>query len=350
MIYYNLKKLKNNLLNNSKNIFLIFGEEYFLIKKSLNQIIKLAKLKKFNESHFFNITNKTNWNTIYQNAQNISLFSKKKILILKLIENNNNNSLKKIKKLINLKKSNLLIILIGKKINTIKNNTYLYQKIRKNGIYINCSSLEKHQLFNWIKKKAKKMSIHLEEKSNKLLCCYYERNLFALNQILKNLIILYPDKIFSFKRIKKFINNTANFGPYNWIKSVFFGKTKYSLFILKKLKKNNFELSILLNIIQKELILILKIKKNKIKTIQNQLIYYKIWKIRQPEIKSILHRLSINNIQLSINLISKIELDLKKNYSKKIWNKLEMLTIFLCDEIPSKILKKIIIKNYYKQI
>lgn len=347
MIYIDFENLNIKFLNNPKNIYLIFGEDIFLQQKTLSKILKIAKLKKFKESYTYNITKKTNWNEIYQKSKNLNLFSEKKIFILKFLENENPIS-KKILKLINFSNPNLLIILLGNKINQIKKNIILYKKIKKNCIYFNCSNLEKNKLFRWINKKSKKMSIKLTEDCKKLLCLYYERNLLGLEQILKNLLILYPDKNFSIKRIKKIIKNTTKFESYHWIESIFLGKTKRSLFILKKLKKEGMNLTILLYIIQKELILIFKIKQEinekKINEIFNK---YKIWNNKRLSMLTILNRLSTHKIQISIQLISKIELEFKKKHQKISWDKLEILTILLCKEKTPNFFEKYFLKNYY---
>lgn len=334
------KKINNKVLKKKNKIILIFGNDNFLLQENLNKILKFFKKNGFNKSEYYNITKKTNWNEIYNKTQSLDLFTNKNIILEIKKKENTEKISKKLIKLFNILHQKITIILIIKELN--RQNSW-YKKIKNTGIFINSSLLEEKDLMIWMNKKIKKIGISLDKKTKKILCYYYERNTTYLNQILENINMAYKNENITIDKVKKIINYSSNFKYYHWIESIFFGNTEKSIIILKKLKQENHELILILYSIQKELFIILKIKKEidkeNIEKIFNK---YKIWKIKKEGIKKIIKRISINKIIIAIILISKIELKLKKGHKNTVWNKLEILSIFLCEKKTPDILLKIL--------
>lgn len=335
-----MQKLKEKIIKCEKKIILIIGNDNFLIQENLRKILKLLKKNNFKKSEYYNIKKKTNWNEIYKTIQSLDLFTNKNIILKIEEKENTEKTSKKLINLFNISHPKTSIILKIEKLN----KKYLwYKKIKNTGIFIQCSNLEGKNLLEWINKKTKKMGISLNEQIKEILCYYYERNIFALNQIFKNILILYNNQNITINNIKKIIHYSSNFKNYHWIESIFLGNIEKSIYILKKLKQENYESILLLYSIQKELFLILKIKKKKQKEkIEKIFENYQIWKLRRNGIKKIIKRISIKEVIIIIRLISKIELKLKQGNKNNIWKKLEIISILLCKKNKNEILIKIL--------
>ncbi|MDE9448346.1 DNA polymerase III subunit delta, partial [Xenorhabdus bovienii] len=97
--------------------------------------------------------------------------------------------------------------------------------------------------------------------ANQLLCYCYEGNLLALAQALERLSLLYPDNRLTLHRVEEAVNDAAHFSPYHWVDALLANKIKRAWHILKQLRQEDTESVILIRTIQRELMLLLIIKR-----------------------------------------------------------------------------------------
>ena len=71
-------------LSGSNSLFLLFGEEVFLINESLLKIKNFHRELGFNEFIKFDITSNFNWNSIFNELNENSLFASHKVIILNI--------------------------------------------------------------------------------------------------------------------------------------------------------------------------------------------------------------------------------------------------------------------------
>lgn len=331
------ENLKEQLQDTQKNCYLIFGKDEFLLQKSINDIKKVINTKKNFEYFFYKISSYTNLDEINCFIQSTNLFLEKKILFLKVSEKITQEKIleKKTIKLINLLYPKLFIVMFGK-ILTQKQKIFLYKNIKTNPIYVNCSILKKNRLLEWITHKTKKFNINLSAKSTEFLSLFYQDNLLTLNQIFNHLSLSYQKKKYSLIKIEKIIYYIVDFTYHHLINMLLIGNLKHGLKILKKLQKKNYEISTTIYHIQEKLLLLLKLKNKNFKKnkIQIKLLQYQTQETNHFLINLALKRLSTKTLEFSIHLISESEFYLKKNFIHKAWEKLELLTISICNNTP----------------
>ncbi|MGP1959778.1 MAG: DNA polymerase III subunit delta [Arsenophonus sp. NC-TX2-MAG3] len=326
------EQLISQLADKLRTCYLIFGNDLLLLQESMDKVCQVAKQKGFSECHTYSLDGVLDWDIIYHLSQSLSLFASQQILILIFPKNGSTTVIEeKLLKLTELLHPDLLLILRGNKLTKAQENSAWCKKIGQDGVYINCLTPEQSRLPQWVTQRAKAMSITLERQANELLCYCYEGNLLALNQVLESLLLLYPDGNLTLPCVKEAINNTVNFTPYHWVDALLAGKIKRVWHILQQLQREDYEVVILLRIIQRELILLLTLaQQNNDEDLKKLFDQYKIWKSRRQLISTALQRLSLRELHLAIQLITHAELHLKQDYSHSIWPKLETLSMLLC--------------------
>ncbi|MFP3013267.1 MAG: DNA polymerase III subunit delta [Arsenophonus sp. NC-XBC3-MAG3] len=326
------EQLNSQLVNKLRTCYLIFGNDHFLLQESIDKICQVAKQQGFSECYTYSIDSVLDWDAIYHLSQSLSLFASQKILILIFSKSGSTTVIgEKLLKLAELLHPDLLLILCGSKLTKAQENSVWCKKIGQDGVYINCLTPEQSRLPQWVTQRAKEMSITLDREANQLLCFCYEGNLVALNQALESLLLLYPDGNLTLPCVKEAVNNTVNFTPYHWVNALLAGKIKRVWHILQQLQREDYEVVILLRIIQRELILLLTLaQQNNNEDLKKLFDQYKIWKARRQLISAALQRLSLRELHLAIQLITNAELHLKQDYSHSIWQKLEILSMLLC--------------------
>ncbi|UNB92222.1 MAG: DNA polymerase III subunit delta [gamma proteobacterium endosymbiont of Trioza apicalis] len=328
MINFNIKKIKKNIYS----CYLLFGNDYFVIQKKKKQILKTAKIYNYHENYNIYIYINTDWEPIYKICQEKDLFYKKKIIILNIIDNNYININNKLYNLISFLKENILLIIHeNKSILNFKNYNW-FKDFYKKIIIINCKTPKKKNFYNWIIKYTKKKKLLFDINSYKNIYYNYKGNLSNLSQMLTRLKLNNKNKKISLKNINNELNNITNFTPYNWITTSLNKNTKKALNILNKLKLKKTNPILLLRIMQYYILNILEIKKNKNKFFLNK----KYIKNKLNLIK-ISKNISLIQLHYAIKIMTKIEINIKKNKNCFTYINLKTLTLLICNEL--KILK-----------
>lgn len=322
----NLEKSSLKKLNYS---YLLVGEEEFFIQESKIFLLKFAKKEQYFEINTVYIKFNVDWINLLKIYQNICMFSKKKIIILIYKKNTfDNEFFKNFKKIYKILNENILLIM------HLENNTTNYQKkiflnlphIKTTIIY--CNKIKSENWKNWIEKKIKKMKLNIHNDVKKILYKNYEGNLFALSNILNILILLYSSSEITLNKSKKIIENLSLFTPLEWINSLFEKNKKRSITIINRLSEQKYNPIVLIRNLQKDLLVLIYMKKNK------NINYYLF--LNKKKICNKRHIIFINacinstdeNLYKIIKIITNLELKIKGEYdNKSLWTQLKLLSL-----------------------
>ncbi|VFP78665.1 DNA polymerase III subunit delta [Candidatus Erwinia haradaeae] len=330
-------KLNNQLAQQLKKCYILYGSNIFFIQEAKEAIHKVSKDKGFKEHLTISLDHKTDWQEIFSIFKEFSLFSRKKILFLILPEQGPNVVIKKkLIVLVELLHSDIILIIHIPRLTKRQENETWYKTICTHSVLVFCQEPEKKALPFWIASRAKQLNLKLDDNSNKLLCYYYEGNLLALSQALDKCSILWPNSYLTSTHIKQVIHNAACFNPFDWINALFLGNSQRALRILRQIRTTDTESVILLRILQNELLLLLKFKRKMI-YIPLPILFdqYHVWQKRRSLLSHALQRLSITKLTHIFTLLTRIELLLKEEHIPSVWIELEVLTLtFSKPEFP----------------
>ncbi|PQQ24354.1 DNA polymerase III subunit delta [Photorhabdus hindustanensis] len=326
------EQLISQLNEGLRNCYLIWGNEPLLLQESQDHIRKAAEKHAFTEHFTYALDNHTEWDEIFGICQSLSLFASRQTLTLLLPENGPNAAMaEQLVKLAGLLHPDILLILRGLKLTKAQENSNWFKALGKNGVYVSCQPPEQHRLPQWVAQRAKAMKLTLEEQANQLLCYCYEGNLLALAQALERLSLLYPDGKLTLHRVENAVNDAAHFTPYHWVDALLAGKAKRTWHILKQLKQEDCEAVILLRTVQRELLLLLTLKRQSTTTPMKTLLdQHRVWQNRRPLLASALQRLTQHDLQRALHLLVQMERQIKQDYGQSIWSDLETLSMLLC--------------------
>lgn len=336
MIKINLSQLEARLKTEKTqhmhfNCFLLIGSEPYLQYEAQKKLKNIMQLKGITQRYTFVINSTTDWNNIFQHCQSLNLFSSKTIIILQCDETTLSVPIsQRLQELTTVLNEDIILIFSINKLTKAQESSRWLTAISSKTICINCHPPDIQYLPAWLNQRAKQVGINLDKTTTDLLCYYYEGNLLALSQILEYLKILYPDKKILVNHIEESINDSAIFSPYHWLDAVFSGKIKRTVHILQQFKNKGNEPLILLRTLQKELILLISLKKaladNPLKQVFEQ---YKVWKSRRNLFNAILNRLELKQLYEALHELTNIELYLKRDYNLDSWQAIEKLSLRL---------------------
>lgn len=336
MVKINLSQLENKLKtaktqNMHFNCFLLIGSEPYLQYEAKKKLKNIMQLQGITQRYQFVINSTTDWNNIFQHCQSLNLFSSKTIIILQCDETTLSVPIsQRLQELTTFLNEDIILIFAIKKLTKAQENSKWLTAISNKTVYINCHPPDMQYLPAWLNQQAKQIGINLDKATADLLCYYYEGNLLALSQILEYLKILYSDKKILVNHIEESINDSAIFSPYHWPDAIFSGKIKRAVHILQQFKDKGNEPLILLRTLQKDLILLISLKKALIDNPLTQVFeQHKVWKSRRDLFSKILNHLELMHLYEALHELTNIELYLKRDYNLDIWQALEKLSLKL---------------------
>lgn len=326
------EQLTAQLHERLRGCYLVFGSDPLLLQESLDSIKRVAQQHEFSEHFSFILDLHTDWDAIFSTCQALSLFASRQSLLLVLPENGPNAAMgENLVKLSGLLHPDILLILRGHKLTKAQENSAWFKALAQDSVYINCLTPEQAQLPRWVAQRAKSMKLTLDEQATQLICYCYEGNLLALSQALERLALLYPDGKLTLPRVESAVNDAAHFTPFHWLDALLAGKGKRAWHILQQLKQEDCEPVILLRTLQRELLQLLALKRRMsdtpLRTLFDQ---QKVWQNRRDLLTQALQRLSLQQLQQAVRLLTQVEITLKQDYGQSVWSELESLAMLLC--------------------
>ena len=109
------------------------------------------------------------------------------------------------------------------------------------------------------------------------------------------------------------------------------GKSFRAWHILEQLQQEDTEVVILLRTVQRELMLLLTLKRQSTTTALKSLFdQHKVWQNRRPLLTTALQRLSLHQLQSALLLLTQAELHAKQDFSHSVWPDLQSLSMLIC--------------------
>ncbi len=312
--------------------YLLFGNEPLFLQESQDALRHVAQHHGFTEHFSVTLDTHTNWDDVFCLCQSGSLFSGRQSLLLILPEAGPGALMsEQLVKLASLLHDDMLLILRGARLTRMQENSPWFTALSEQGIYVNCQSLEQAHLTRWVSQRAGGLTISLDEQANQLLCYCYEGNLLGLAQALERLALLWPGTELSLIRVEQVVSDEAHFSPWHWLDALLMGKSQRAWHILQQLHVTGHDPLILLRAAQSELLLLLTLKRQmtriSLRTLFNQ---HKVWQKRRNLMAQVLQRLSLQQLQQMIGLLTHMEIGVKQDYSQSIWPQLESLSMLMC--------------------
>lgn len=326
------EQLRAQLKEGLRAAYLLTGNDPLLLQESQDAIRQAAQEQGFDEHHTRQIDNQTDWEEIFSITRALSLFASRQTLLLVLPDNGPNAAINdKLAELANLLHDDLLLVVRTAKLTKAQENAAWYGALSSRGVMVNCQTPEQAQLPRWVANRAKSRQLVLDDAACQLLCYCYEGNLLALAQALDRLALLWPDGKLTLPRVEQAVNDAAHFTPFHWVDALLAGKSKRVLHILQQLRLEGGEPVILLRTVQRELLLMVTLKRQSSHTpLRNLFDQHRVWQNRRGLMTDALNRMSEDQLRQGVSLLSQIELTLKQDYGQSVWQELEGLSLLLC--------------------
>lgn len=326
------EQLSAQLNEGLRAAYLLLGNDPLLLQESQDAVREAAVPQGFTEHHQCALDASTDWASLFSLSQAMSLFASRQTLLLTLPDNGPNAAInEQLTALIGMLHDDLLLIVRGNKLTKSQENAAWFTALANHSVLVTCQTPEQVQLPRWLAARAKQNKLQLDDAASQLLCYCYEGNLLALSQALERLALLWPDGKLTLPRVEQAVNDAAHFTPFHWVDALLAGKSKRALHIIQQLRLEGGEPVILLRTLQRELLLLVNLKRQSAQTPLHTLFdKHRVWQNRRGLFTDALSRLSKDQLRQAVSWLSRIELTLKQDYGQSVWDELESLSLLLC--------------------
>lgn len=329
----NYQQLAPNLKRSLSSIYLLTGDDFFLVKEAINTIITHAQSQGFTDTQRLYVEPSFDWHDFYSEVNNLSLFCEQKIIELYLHATINDIGSKTLIKYAENPNKNNLLLIVAEKLDANTQKKAWYKAIEKFGTVVQVWPLDVAQLPAWILHRAKEMGLQIEPAFATIIADFCNGNLFAAAQEIEKLLLIFGTKKFTSEELLASITDNSRYSVFNLVDQTFIGNTKQIVNILTKLENEGTEPTIVLWAITRELRPLirmahaLKFGKN----IEQVLTQENVWPSRKAVIKNILTKLSLQNFEKCLTDSFQIDLIIKGAKTGNVWTEFTKICLALAN-------------------
>lgn len=329
------QQLANHLRQKLAPIYLLSGDDPFLLQDTANAIRHRAHANEFTERETFQVeTNNFDWKGFIISATNASIFAEKILIELHLPTNKLNDAGKKaIQEYAANPNLDRILLITMPKLDAAAQKAAWFTTIDKIGLIVQIWPLDAKQIPAWLQNKAKQLQLNISIDALKLLAEYTSGNLLAANQELEKLQLLYPDEQnITQEQLSAAIADNSRFNVFDLINNIYAMPRAAIIRICNNLRDTGAEPAIILWALAREIRLLIKLMDN-LRQNPNQdcsmlLKKYHVHYQQQPLIQRSLKKLKLIELNTLLQHAAKIDLIIKGAVTDcNVWHELINLVL-----------------------
>ncbi len=322
------------LANSLAPVYLVAGAEPLLVQESRDRIIKAALAQGFAERTVFDVTNKFDWDLLTEDAAELSLFSSRKVMDVRLPTGRPGRDGSRV--LVEMVEAAdpdiLLLVSCGQWSKALQKSKWATQLARA-GVLVEIWPVRPHQLPQWIRGRMMTAGLDPEPDAVAMLADLVEGNLLAAQQEIDKLLLLDQGPRVSADDIARAVANSARFDAFRLVECVLQGQLGECLRVASGLQRTGVAIQLVSAALYRELTLTETVRLAVQSGGNESSVFGKlrIWQARQGPIRQALRRLSEFDFGESFRALALIDRQSKGRAPGDPWQTLDRLLWFLCD-------------------
>jgi DNA polymerase III subunit delta len=308
-----LQQLSQHLTEKIAPLYLISGDEFLLVQEACDTVRKYAIEAGYSERETFYIETGFNWDNFLTSTSNLSLFSERTLIELRIKNKINETGNKILQNYARKPASDKVVLIIADKLDAAQQKTAWFKAIDNYGIILPIWPIDTLQFPLWISKRLQQAGLKTDGQGIKLLADHAMGNLLAAAQEIEKLHLLYGSGNLTSEQIINVITDNARFNVFNLADIALAGKTALLIRMLANLKSEGVEPTIILWAIARELRSLINISfaiKQGTDT-EQAMIKNGVWNNRKALVKKALARLDLVNLQNLLKQATRIDYIIK---------------------------------------
>ena len=315
-------------------VYLVAGAEPLLVQESRDRIIQAAQQQDFAERAVFDVTAKFDWGLLNKDAAELSLFSSRKIMDVRLPTGRpGRDGSQALVEMVEAADPDILLLLSCGKWDTSLRKSKWATVLARAGVLVEIWPVKPQQLPQWIRGRMVAAGLDPEPDAVAMLADLVEGNLLAAQQEIDKLVLLEPGARVSADDVTRAVANSARFDAFRLVECVLQGQLGECLRVASGLQRTGVAIQAVSGALYRELTLTETVRLA-IQSGENESSVFnklRIWPARQGPVRQALRRLSDFDFGESFRALALIDRQSKGRAPGDPWHSLDRLLWFLCD-------------------
>lgn len=318
-----IDQLNRHLQQELAPAYLISGDETLLVEESSDEIRRCAFKNGYTERERYFVDKQFDWSQLLSASNNLSLFSEKKIIELRLDKPKpGDKGSKAICEYLAKPNPDNCLVIISPKLDAGTGRSKWVKTLEKQGQWLPIWPISSAQLPRWLDQRIKQLGLTADSHSIELLATRIEGNLLAAHQELEKLKLLSVDGHLTPELIAGAVADSARYDVFGLVDKILLGNTREAVKNLHGLKTEGTEPTVILWALAREVRTLLAVMSN-LEQGQNFNWAAKqagIWEKRQGLAQQALRRLDTRQLHRLLRQANTIDKSIKGLHSMKPWD------------------------------
>jgi DNA polymerase III subunit delta len=311
-------------------IYFVSGDEPFQKLECIDQIRMTARSQGYDERLVFNVDKSFDWSSINDASANMSLFSSRRIIELRMGSPKPGKEGGRIllEYAEQLNDDNLLIISSDKLDKSAQSNKWV-KAVEKVGTLIQVWPVNPAQLPGWIQNRLQSKHKRITLDAARLIALRVEGNLLAAQQEIDKLILLIDKDDIDIEDVIAAVADSSRYDVFDLIESAFLGNTDRTLYMLQGLRNEGTEPMALFGAWMWEFRRLCSIahQQEAGANLEGLFKSYRIWDQKKRPMNAVLQRHSCKSFDQLLKFCATIDRTLKSSRKDQAWDQFNTLLL-----------------------
>ncbi|MEM6998775.1 MAG: DNA polymerase III subunit delta [Pseudomonadota bacterium] len=321
-------------------IYFVSGDEPLQKLECIDQVRMTARAQGYDERLVFNVDKSFDWNSINDASANMSLFSSRRIIELRMASPKPGKEGGKVllEYAEQLNEDNLLIISSDKLDKSAQSNKWV-KAVEKAGALIQVWPVNPGQLPGWIQNRLQSKQKNITLDAARLIALRVEGNLLAAQQEIDKLILLIDKNNIDTEDIINAVADSSRYDVFDLIESAFLGNTDRTIHMLQGLRKEGTEPMALFGAWMWEFRRLCSIAHQHESGTNLESLFksYRIWDQKKRPMNAVLQRHSCKSFDQLLKFCATIDRTLKSSRRDQAWDQFNALLLAIAGANTGKL-------------
>ena len=330
-----LNQLSSHLERGLSRIYLVAADEPLLVAEATDDIRRAALGRGFDERRVYFVDRSTRWDNLTTEGDNLSLFSSRRILELRMNSPRPGDAgAKAIRALADSDDPDrIVIIAIQEKLDRNAQGSVWLKTIQERGVVVDIRPVERADLPRFITARAKRKGLTLDPKAAELLADRVEGNLLAADQELTKLALIVDGGSVDVEAVERSVATSARYDVFRLSDAVLAGDLARALTVLDGLRSEDVHPTLVLWALARDVMRLAALKQAAGKGRVADALMYKlqIWQNQQSVFMRAVGRYSDATLARLLQLTAQADRIVKGAERGPVW---ETVTSLILELIP----------------
>ncbi len=232
------EQISSQLSRGLAAVYLLAGEEPLLLQEAADAIRARARAEGFTERDVLHVEAHFDWDQLHAVGENLSLFSSRRILEVRLGDKSPGvEGSKALKEWLAKPSPDTLLILHAGALDKGSRESVWFAAFEKHGVAVYAWPVKLEELSRWIEDRLRGTGLRATDDAIELLAARTEGNLLACAQEIEKLKLLCPDGLMTPARVLEAAADSANFDAFDLVEKAFCGQQAATLQVVNRLRE-----------------------------------------------------------------------------------------------------------------